>query len=145
MDDAHAAIATLVYAYAERLDAGDFAGFADFFAASTLRSERNTAVRRGRADVLSMYGDVVVYDGVPCTQHVITNLLIEFAADGQQASSRCAFSVLQARPELPLQVILAGRYVDRFARDGGGWRFDDRLIRVDLVGDLRWHYRRTAT
>jgi hypothetical protein len=35
--------------------------------------------------------------------------------------------------------ILAGRWHDRFERDGDQWRFADRLIHADLVGDLRFH------
>jgi hypothetical protein len=80
---------------------------------------------------------VRLYAGVPCTKHVITNLVI--ALDGDGASSRCAFTVLQARPELPLQAILAGRYHDRFQRRGAGWQFADRLILADHLGDLSRH------
>jgi hypothetical protein len=47
--------------------------------------------------------------------------------------------VYQARPELPLQVVIAGRYADRFARDDDGWYFVERRITADLVGDLRFH------
>jgi 3-phenylpropionate/cinnamic acid dioxygenase small subunit len=137
-----AAIAALVCAYAERLDAGDLDGVAALFTGATLRSNRNPTMRRGRAQALALYRDtVVLYDGSPCTKHVITNLIIE--SDGDDAAhSRCNFTVLQARPDLPLQAILAGRYHDRFVRGAGGWRFDDRLILVDLIGDLRHHVRR---
>ena len=135
------AIAALVFRYAELLDRGDLAGVANLFADATLRSNRHDVVRRGRDQAFALYRDtVILYDGVPCTQHVITNLVVDLGGD--TASARCQFSVLQARPELPLQVILAGRYHDRFARADGRWRFDDRLILVDLVGKLRWHARR---
>jgi len=146
MDDDRAAIAALVYAYAERLDAGDLDGVADLFAHATLRSDRHDVVRRGRAAALALYREVVVlYDGLPCTKHVITNLHIELAHDRRQATSLCAFTVLQARPELPLQAILAGRYCDRVVADGPAeWRFEDRLIRVDFAGELRWHNRRAV-
>jgi len=40
---------------------------------------------------------------------------------------------------LPLQAILCGRYHDAFERVGGAWRFADRLILPDLVGDLSRH------
>jgi hypothetical protein len=39
----------------------------------------------------------------------------------------------------PLQPIVAGRYLDRFARVDGAWRFAERRILVDLVGDLSRH------
>ena len=40
---------------------------------------------------------------------------------------------------LPIQAILCGRYHDAFERVGGAWRFADRLILPDLVGDLSRH------
>jgi hypothetical protein len=57
------------------------------------------------------------------------------------AVSRAYFTVLQARPGLPLQPIASGRYRDRFERRDGQWRFAERRVRVDLVGDLSRHLR----
>jgi hypothetical protein len=139
------AIERLVYGYAERLDAGDLAGVAALFAGATLRSNQRAAVRRGEAEVLRLLRDtVVLYDGVPCTKHVITNLVVDLASDGA-AAARCTITVLQARPELLLQPILVGRYHDRFTRCAGVWQFADRLILIDLIGTLRWHVRRAES
>ena len=139
----HDAIARLVHLYAERLDGGDLDGVAELFARGTLHSNRTDVVRRGRDEARALYRDTVaLYDGIPCTKHVITNLVIDVAADAHAASARSYFTVLQARPELPLQVIIAGRYHDRFERADGLWRFADRLILVDLVGDLSRHLKR---
>ena len=80
---------------------------------------------------------VILYDGVPRTKHVTTNLVIELSGD--TATTRSYFTVLQAVDGLSLQPIVAGRYHDAFARVGGAWRFTDRLIFMDLVGDLVWH------
>ena len=51
------------------------------------------------------------------------------------------FTVYQATPELPLQCVIAGRYHDTFEKVDGRWRFCDRLIIGDLVGDLTQHLR----
>ena len=143
MEDPRDAVAALVHRYAELLDGGDLDALADLFARATLRSNQRPVVRSGREDALALYRDtVILYDGSPCTKHVLTNLAIDLDADGTTATARTHFAVLQARPELPLQVVLAGRYHDRFARLDGTWHFTDRLILVDLVGDLRWHARR---
>jgi 3-phenylpropionate/cinnamic acid dioxygenase small subunit len=143
MDDDRDAIAALVHAYAEKLDAGDLDGVAALFASAEVRGERSGTVHRGRAAIAEFYRrTVILYDGAPCTRHVITNLVVDLDAGGAGAASRCAFTVLQARPELPLQAILAGRYHDRFARGAGSWTFRERRILTDLVGDLRWHVRR---
>src|SRR5215831_16662280 len=137
------AIAALVYRYAELLDGGELDALADLFAQATLRSNQRAAVRRGREEALALYRDtVILYDGSPCTKHVLTNLIVELDGEATTAAAQSHFTVLQARPELPLQAVLAGRYHDRFACHGGTWHFTDRLILVDLLGDLRWHARR---
>ena len=139
MEDAEH-IRALIHAYAERLDGGDLDGVAELFAESTWRSEGRPEVFRGTEQVRRMYRGVILYDGRPCTKHVITNVSI--VADGSDvASARSYFTVLQATPSLPLQPIIAGSYHDEFTRADGTWRFSDRLIIVDLVGDLSQHMR----
>lgn len=131
-------ITDLIYAYAERLDLGDLEGVAKLFQRATLRSHGHPSTRSGSAEVLHLYrAKVKFYDGVPCTKHVTTNLMVDVSE--HTAAARSYFTVMQARPELPLQPIIAGRYHDRFERDAAGWFFRDRLIIVDLVGDLRFH------
>lgn len=139
--DAHAAIAALVYAYAERLDAGDLAGVAALFADADYGAPQ--ATRRGAAAVEAVLrARVRLYDGVPRTQHVVTNLVVALGADGASATARSCFTVLQAVADLRLQAIVAGRYRDRFRRDAAGaWHFAERLIHVDLVGDVSRHLR----
>jgi len=137
------AITTLIYTYAERLDAGDLEGVAQLFAEATLHSNQRAEVRRGTAAVLQTFrSSVALYDGVPCTKHVTTNVIIDVDAQHGTATARSYFTVLQARPELPLQVVIAGRYHDQFAHTANAWHFTDRLIYVDLVGDLRFHLKR---
>ena len=137
------AIATIIYSYAEFVDAGDFEGVAKLFEHASLRSDRRPKPRRGSAEVLQLFqSTVALYDGRPSTKHVTTNLVTDVDPDGATASARSYFTVLQARPELPLQVIIAGRYHDRFARRAGVWHFTERFILVDLLGDLRFHLKR---
>src|SRR5574337_862106 len=101
MSDERTAIETLIYAYAERLDAGDFDGVADLFAQATVRTDGRPAVRRGRDEVRRMYDSAVqLHDGSPCTKHVTTNVVIDLAPDHMTGSARSYFTVLQARPEL---------------------------------------------
>jgi len=139
------AIATLIHTYAERLDAGDLEGVAALFARATLRSNLRPDVRRGSREALETFrSSVALYDGVPCTKHVTTNVIIEVDTHQSSAAARSYFTVLQARPELPLQVVIAGRYHDQFAHSDGLWHFTDRMIYVDLVGDLRFHLKRAT-
>lgn len=66
------------------------------------------------------------------------------ARDGS-ITARSSYVVLQALDGFPLQPIITGRYVDRFARthtDDGSWHFLERRFHVDLVGDLTHHLAR---
>jgi SnoaL-like domain len=72
---------------------------------------------------------------------VISNVTIELADDRTTATARSYFTVLQARPDFPLQPVIAGRYYDRFERVDDVWRFADRQIIPDLIGDLSRHLR----
>jgi hypothetical protein len=142
MADSRAAITALVHLYAERLDGGDLEGVAALFADATYGAAGGP-VRRGSAEVLAaIHAVLVLHDGVPRTKHVITNLTIDVDDGAGTAAARSYFTVLQATAALPLQPILAGRYHDRFRRAGGEWRFAERLIHMDLVGDLSRHVRR---
>jgi hypothetical protein len=134
-------IAHLVFTYAERLDAGDLPGVAASFAHATY-GQAGGPSRRGDAEVLgALRARRVLHDGSPRTRHVITNLIIDVDESGDAARARSYFTVLQATTTLSPRPILAGRYQDRFARVDGTWRFAERLIHVDLVGELGQHLR----
>jgi ketosteroid isomerase-like protein len=135
------AIRVLIHEYAERIDLGDLDGLAEMFAGATWGSPGRGTPLRGTEQVRRGYDGVILYDGIPCTKHVITNVTIEIADDGVTATARSYFTVLQARPDFPLQPIIAGRYHDRFERVDGRWCFADRQIIPDLLGDLSRHLR----
>jgi len=136
------AIAALVYGYAERIDAGDLAGVAALFADAVYRSDRGgryegaPAVREVLTRLVKLHDD-----GTPRTKHVTTNLVVEVDDRAGSAIARSYFTVLQQTAAIPLQVIVAGRYHDRFVRTDGRWRFAERVIYMDLVGDLSDHLR----
>ncbi len=137
------AVRALVVAYAERLDAGDLDGVAALFEHAVLRPARSGGELVGAGAVRRMYDPVVRYaDGTPRTQHVLSNVEVTLDPSGERAASRCVFTVFQARPGSVLGPVLAGRYDDRFERVAGEWRFTERVITPDLVGDLSDHMRR---
>lgn len=142
MSESRDAIATLIYSYAEMLDLGDFAGVARLFEHATYRTEGRRP-HQGADEVRQVLEQMVaVYDGRPHTKHVTTNVIIEVDESNDSGSARSYFTVFQAVDSFSLQPVIAGRYHDRFLRVGRTWRFSDRLIFVDLVGDLRHHLRR---
>jgi hypothetical protein len=75
---------------------------------------------------------------------VTTNIAVEVDEAAGTAASRAYFTVLQAVPDLPLQPIAAGRYHDRFERRDGTWRFVERRVLLDLVGDVSRHLRQAS-
>lgn len=141
----HRAVENLIARYAELVDDGDFAGLGALLADATFVGSGEPV--RGREAVEAMFRDTVVVhaDGTPRTQHVTTNVAVEVDEQAGTATARSYVTVLQAAPELPLQPIAAGRYHDRFERDAdGAWRFAERRVRINLVGDVTHHLRRAA-
>jgi 3-phenylpropionate/cinnamic acid dioxygenase small subunit len=136
-------VRSLVVAYAERLDAGDLDGVAALFEHGAFRSARGGAPRVGTEAVRRMYDPVIRYaDDTPRTKHVLGNLEVTIESGAMLASARCTFTVLQAAEGGSMQVVLAGRYHDRFERVDGSWRFVERMVHPDLLGDLSRHMDR---
>lgn len=136
------AIRNLLFLYAERIDRGDLAGMARLFEHASYRAGEQAPITDWHEVESVNRALILLYeDGTPRTQHVTTNVAIELAAGGAAASARSRFTVLQAAPGAPLQVIVAGRYHDRFEKADGAWRFSSRHILMDLLGDLTRHLR----
>jgi 3-phenylpropionate/cinnamic acid dioxygenase small subunit len=133
------AITKLVYSYAELFDIGDFDSAVALF--------ENATISVGGADfevsgtgVRSLLTDLVqLHDGIPATKHIVANLMIDIEPDEVTASARSYYVALQARPDFPLQPILAGRWHDKFEKFDGEWRFVNRVIYSDLMGDITHH------
>ncbi len=145
MDDV-TAITNLLYRYGELLDAADFVSLGELLAACTLYDgESGTVLAHGSEEIRGFFaGGVTVYrDSTLRTKHVITNPIIEI--NGEDASARSMYTVLQATDELPLQVIIAGRYNDRFSCSPEGWQFTERRYYADLLGDLSHHLKLQLT
>jgi 3-phenylpropionate/cinnamic acid dioxygenase small subunit len=142
MPDNARQIENLVYAYAERIDAGDLAGVAELFRNGRIQAGPGL-VFEGIEQVRGMYdGATRLYDdGTPRTRHVTTNVVVEVDDHPVTvtATSRSYYTVLQQTDDFLLQPIIAGRYHDTFHRVSGQWCFDTRQIFVDLTGDLSHH------
>ena len=131
------AITKLIYTYAERIDAGDFAGVAEVFADATLTFEGFGDAVAGRDAIAALYARTTrrYEDGTPRTKHVMTNVMVDVADDGRTASSRSYFTVLQAVPgELALQPVIAGRYRHTYTFAEDRWRVATMHIIIDLIG-----------
>lgn len=139
-------IENLIYTYAGLMDAGDLDGVAALFTDGRIFGVENgppETVFTGAAGVRKMFGMLVqLYDdGTPKTKHLTSNARIVVDEGDQTAHSTSYYAVTQATPELPLQVIVTGRYRDTFHRVDGRWRFDSRTMFVDQVGDTSRHLK----
>lgn len=141
MSDSHLEIEKLLYRYAERIDLGDFEGLADLFEHAAITTPGADRGIEGRAAVLELYkrSTRLYDDGTPRTKHVTTNVMIEVDEAADTATSRAYFTVFQALEDFPLQVIIAGRYHDKFGRVDGNWQFFERMMLPELFGDLTRH------
>jgi 3-phenylpropionate/cinnamic acid dioxygenase small subunit len=139
--ESHHAITSLLFTYAEMMDAADFDALATLFADAVLTNEGVDGEVRGGEAIADLYRRTnrVHGDGTLRTRHLTTNVLVDIDEDAGTATARSAFVVFQQTADLPLQPIVAGRYHDRFARRGDGWHFAQRHMHVDQVGDVREH------
>jgi 3-phenylpropionate/cinnamic acid dioxygenase small subunit len=139
---AYRAIENLIATYAELVDDGEFATVGRLLADATFAGSAGSVSGSDAIEKMLRENLIVYDDGTPRTKHVTTNLVIDVDEDAGTAPARSYFTVLQALPELPLQLIVSGRYRDRFERRDGRWRFAERRVRTDLVGDVSRHLRR---
>lgn len=139
MSDPAIAIPNLLYTYAMRFDDGDFAGAAALFDRGCVLAGGHRIA--GREAITAMWQTwVKTYDGKPLTRHITTNPIIELAGDGRSATCQSQWTVIQAAPGFPLQIVATGRYRDELACDETGWHFITReYVQTDLVGDSSAH------
>ena len=131
-------ILALMAEYCDSIDRGDLDGCAALFRRGRWGIAGNLA--EGEAAVRALLANVTLYDGVPLTRHLMTNVRIEAATDAGRATARSCIMVMQAvPPDFALQAIFVGTYHDSFHLDSGQWCFGERVIVPDLIGDLSRH------
>ena len=138
MAPAHEQIRNLLGRYCEAMDAADWEAVGALFAAAALTDGTGNEIARGAKAVSALYGGMVrLHDGSPRTRHLTANAVID--VEGDAATSRSSFLVLQQLPDGSLQAVAAGRYRDRFTCDQGAWRFAERAFHLDQTGDMSQH------
>jgi hypothetical protein len=135
-------VAELLYAYAARIDRGDFAGLGQLLDRAQLTFEGQEITVQGAHQVQALYESTTrrYGDGTPKSKHVITNVIVWPGAEPGRAVSESYFTVLQAVPgEIQLQPVIAGRYRHEFTKQGVTWEISNMHIIVELLGDLHAH------
>jgi 3-phenylpropionate/cinnamic acid dioxygenase small subunit len=140
--ESHHAIATLLFRYAECIDRADFEGLGRLFAHGRIRSSTGPGAPGWSGDeVRDFYARTnrVHEDGTLRTRHLNANPIVDIDEEAGTATVRSSYVVLQATKKLPFQPIAGGRYEDRFERVDGVWRWAERLIHLDQLGDVSEH------
>ncbi|GAS99234.1 Ring hydroxylating enzyme beta subunit [Mycolicibacterium canariasense] len=134
------AIAELLYTYAELIDAGDFDGVGTLLGRASFGGPASGSVS-GAENIARLFAATTrrypEHGNRPRTRHLVLNPIIDVSDD--VATARSTFVVVQHTETVPLQPIVVGRYADAFARDAGGWYFTQRLVDVEMVGDVSAH------
>ncbi len=127
--------------YCDLMDTGDFDGVGGLFAAAVMAAGDGPPFLDGAEAIAAFFRrGTQLYDGSLRTKHLILNTQFDEPLMDGTVVARSSYVVLQAVEGLPLQPIIAGRYVDTFGRDAeDGWCFVERRFHVDLVGDLSHH------
>lgn len=133
-------IRNLIGRYCDLMDAGDFDGIGALFIRAALAAGDGGPFAEGPDEIAAFFAaGTQLHGGGLATKHLVTNTVIdEPDADGVVVA-RSSYLVLQALEGFPLQPIITGRYLDRFANGPGGWFFTERRFFVDLIGDLSHH------
>ena len=134
-------IERLLFSYARCVDSADWHGLRDLFANARVRTNTSQDVAVGGDAIAALWRDLnkVHEDGTLRTRHLLTNLMFDVDDDAGHAVVDSYFMVFQQTPRIPLQPIAGGRYCDTFVRDGGTWRFEEKFIWLDHVGDTSDH------
>lgn len=128
-------VAELLYRYAELIDAGDFDGVGELLGRGAFMGVAGaSAIAALFASTTRRFPD---HGNTPRTRHLVLNPIV--AIDGERASARSTFVVVQNTGNVPLQPIVVGRYFDTFARDAQGWYFTERKVDVEMVGNVSEH------
>lgn len=129
------AVTELLYRYAELIDAGDFDGV------GALLGQGNFMGVSGADRIAKLFATTTrrfpEHGNTPRTRHLVLNPIVD--VDGDGATARSTFCVVQQTDVVALQPIVVGRYADTFARDGEGWHFSERTVDIQMIGDVSDH------
>jgi 3-phenylpropionate/cinnamic acid dioxygenase small subunit len=140
-------IEALMNEYAYTLDRGDFELHAELFADAEKTiidpwTGAQLSQTRGADETLKRLRETIhTYEnGGLRTGHVTSNITVTVDASRATASAQSYITLFQGIPgRLPLRAIFLGRYEDRFMRREGAWRFTQRKIFADFIGDIGMH------
>lgn len=133
----YAEISSLLYRYAELLNTGQFDLVGELFSQGRVRVEGNPSAYEGASEVAEMYRSTVGGSDNGVDSLLFTSNL-QVSVEGLEATAKSYFMAYHQRPGVILPVV-GGRYRDSLVRREGKWTFVERVMTIDLVGDLGSH------
>jgi uncharacterized protein (TIGR02246 family) len=135
------AIRDLVEAYAAAVDRADGAAVAALFVPDgrlvlwmAPGAEEPTGVRQGRTEIGAAVDGIARYRA---THHTVSSVVVNGVdRDTARGETRCAAHHVEETDGEVRDRVLYIRYDDTFRRDGDGWRFQRREVRVQWVSLL---------
>ena len=135
---AYEEIRNLLGTYCEIMDSANWDALGAMFAEARVVDDKDREIAVGKEAVTSLWSAMVhLYDGSPCTRHLVNGPIIE--VQETSATCRSSFLVTQKVPGGELVLVAAGRYHDRLAVRNGRWTFLERKFFLDQEGDLSKH------
>jgi hypothetical protein len=133
-----------IYRMGYALERGDFAAVGRLLRHATFGADRiGRAAFRGEDEIREQYERTNrTYPGHGrATREIYSNVLVDVDLDAGTAESTTAYTVAQQVPDSgrPFELLVAGRYEDRWALIDGEWYWIDRYIVVQFKNDLDAH------
>jgi hypothetical protein len=134
-------ITRLLHEYCAGVDTGRLGDTARLFEKGSWFVTPEIALTGTKAVQDVFEANIILYDGVPRTRHVLTNIRIDLSDDRTTARAFSYLVVHQAMPgEMPA-IIFQGAYDDTFRCTDGAWHFHERHLQTDGIGDMSKHLR----
>ena len=130
--EAESRIARLIHSYCHRLDEGDLDAVAAFFKDATWQISPDLVTTGPTEKLAWLRRNTAAHKAYLGPQHLIGNVLIDVADDGQTARGMSYFVVSHLK-EGSVQMGARGRYEDSFAIRDNQWRFTHRQVHVDRL------------
>lgn len=129
-------IRQLLLDYGLYLDKGDFASFANLFAAKEGEWIGGLGKAKGVEGIRKLMEDTIgrgAKDGANPSCHLFTNESIQVQGDRATALTKWVF-VVQSASKQP-QPVYVGHYEDKLVRERGKWKFLTRTVYGDIPPD----------
>ena len=126
------AILDLIYLYCRGLDRLDEATLRSVYHDDAV-DDRGEGLFVGAAHEMATYALDQLRRNFTASQHFIGNVLIDFDGDAAFGESYFhAYHRYAERPDKPtMELVMAGRYLDRFERRDGVWKIAHRKMAMD--------------